>query len=260
MKIKPRSPSAHRRAPSRVGPASTRERRPERGRCGGSMRAGRAGGGSAPPPRACTLAPLPRAPPGQRRHSRGCATSALRFAPGLSPSGHRGRPGSAGGKEAAAARGVWSGIAWAPTAVVARAGPGPRAGPRGVRVARDGARPAGLAAVRSPRRRSPLFLFLFRRRARAGLPARGAAPLVAHFGRARPPLRPAVLLAGEDWGARRRRLGSEGPAQRDEGLGRDSPGPQVALWPPGARGGGQLLFPLPASVPPPSPSPLPTAA
>lgn len=88
------------------------------------------------------------------------------------------------------------------------------------------------------------FLFLFRRRARAGLPARGAAPLVAHFGRAwrgRTVPLPAARATGAGgvgavtWADRR----PLSPGPRDEGPGvgwvGDSRRSQACLRPPGAR-------------------------
>lgn len=202
--------------------------------------------------RAPTRRVHPRAPPARHRGASGAAAwagqaSPLRLAPRRSVAESALRAARlCWGKEDAAARAVWSGDrvsahgrhrqGW-PRAP----GPAPDRGACASPAARPG-RGRWRLGVASPRSR--LFLFLFRRWARAGFPARGAAPLVAHFGRAwRGPAPSRSRSRGHlGRGCRRGYLGGEArlpgrrsPGPRDEGPGRDSRRSQAGLRPPGAR-------------------------
>lgn len=143
------------------------------------------GGSRAPTPRV-----HPRAPPAGHRGASGAAAWAGRSSP-LRLAPRRSVAESAlwaarlcWGKEDAAARAVWSGDR------VSAHGRHRQGWPRAPRPTKGRARRPRRGRARGRWRlgvtsaRSRLFLFLFRRWARAGLPARGAAPLVAHFGRA----------------------------------------------------------------------------
>lgn len=246
---KPRPRRAQRHpAPRGVEPGARQVRR-EHARGAGRGRLPR------PHPARAPSRPSRRAPPGSGAAAWAGGTSRSDSPPACSPVGVAGRRRSAGGKKDAAAR-----VGWSRARVSAhgrrRAGwPHPRAGRGACTTPTARAGPVGAVAVGdSPSPGPGSFSFSFAAGARAGLPARGAASLVAYFGRARPPQSPAPRSAARAGSGCQARLPGRPRASaaggRGSGTGRDSRGPPgsppatkrpaVGIW---------LLFPLGLTAP-----------